>query len=431
MSQSLAVRSERELQKNWQNEVGKFLTKEVVKAYLCPEATDEEIFIFGKICTSQLLNPFTREAYLIKYKSDSPASIVVGKDAYFKRADTFPQYDGLKSGVITMLGSKREYREGAMVFAGETLVGAWAEVFRKDRKIPFRSEVSMAEYEGKKYNWKTRAFEVNSMWKSKPATMITKVAEVQALRKAFPQLAGMYIAEEMEIGEETLPTTPINLDEIKEPKRKIIDVGGEKNEPEKKQEPVKEEVQKAEPAEPEPVQEENKASEETEKATQEEPEQQTTEEQEKAEELQEDKKPPTDYRRKQIQHFIKALPVPEDEKEDFVKILQEKVDVPIEKTPDNYTQDEAVRMIEILKKQIAEGTDMPEENREEPTNPEPPTEEPQEKPATKKGKATTSGNKCTEEGCNKFVSKKVADYSKKKYGRIICYGCQEKTKEGE
>jgi len=403
MGKELAVRND-ELLQVFNNRVGKLLTMETVKKYLCPTASEEELFLFISLCKGNLLNPFQRDAYLVKYKADAPASMVVSKDAYFKRADSFPQYDGLKSGIIAMLGTKREYREGCMVFKGELLVGGWAEVYRKDRKIPFRAEVSMTEYEGKKWNWKTKSFEVNSMWKNKPATMITKVAEVQALRKAFPQLMGMYIAEEMEIGEETLPNAPINLEEIKNPKQTIIDVQPEETKKEETDDsgnPFKEE---------EKVQEEKTTN------------------------------APTDFRMKQINSLIASLPVEAEERDDFLKILQEKVGIPAEKEIKDLTQDEAVKLVDILKKQVSE---IGQAGQDEAPAKEPPTEEPPEgeepkpkakatakKPPAKK-KASGGGNVCSEEGCGKYVSKKVADYSKKNLGRIVCFDCQQKLKGGE
>jgi phage recombination protein Bet len=439
MSEKLAVREVDSL-KEWETNVGRLLTNDTIRQYLCPDATEEELFLFVQLCKNFHFNPFTRDAYLIKYKADSPASMVVGKDAYFKRADKFPQYDGLKSGIITVLGSKRNYQEGCMVFAGETLVGAWAEAYRKDRKIPFRTEVSMAEYEGKKYNWKTRQFEVNSMWKSKPATMITKVAEVQALRKAFPQLAGMYIAEEMEIGEETLPREPINLDTIKEPKRKVIDVGQECKPETFTESPgtftaTPKTFTENEPNAPEKVVSESE--------TVTEPEPEKPEVQEKSEQstagLQnepEDKPAgkPTDFRMKQITSLIASLPAESDEdRADFVKLLQIKVGIPEDKKMAELTQEEAVKMVDILKKQVSENEQdtPPEEPPDEPPA-EPPAEEPKpkSKPAAKKSTAKKSGggNVCSEDGCGKFVSKKVAEFSKKKYGRIVCFTCQDKLK---
>ncbi|WP_284142997.1 recombinase RecT [Caloranaerobacter azorensis] len=66
------------------------------------------------------------------------------------------------------------------------LLGAWAEVYRKDRKYPYIAKVSFDEYN-----------KGQSTWKSMPKTMIRKVAIVQALREAFPvDLGALYVEEE-------------------------------------------------------------------------------------------------------------------------------------------------------------------------------------------------------------------------------------------
>ena len=102
-----------------------------------------------------------------------------------------------------------EYREGMITVPGETIIGGWAEVFRKDRQHSTRVEVSFEEYAARKKDGT-----LNAQWSKKPATMIRKVALVQALREAFPtNLGGMYSAEE--VGKEEpedagLPQAPIS-----------------------------------------------------------------------------------------------------------------------------------------------------------------------------------------------------------------------------
>jgi hypothetical protein len=65
--------------------------------------------------------------------------------------------------------------------------GAWCEVYRSDWQHPAREEVSLAEYSTGK-----------AMWAKMPETMVKKVAEVAALRMAFPDdLGGVYAEEEM------------------------------------------------------------------------------------------------------------------------------------------------------------------------------------------------------------------------------------------
>ena len=168
------------------------LSLEIIKKFICPSATDQEAYTFLQLCKAQSLNPFLREAYLIKYGTEA-ASIVVGKETFTKRADRLPQYNGFKAGLILLSGGAVIYREGSFFTSAETLLGGWAEVYRSDRTIPYRNEVKLEEYQGK-----TKAGEITRMWREKPATMIRKVPLMQSLREAFPdEFGGMYGAEEI------------------------------------------------------------------------------------------------------------------------------------------------------------------------------------------------------------------------------------------
>lgn len=70
--------------------------------------------------------------------------------------------------------------------------GGWAKVFIKGRETPEYQSVSFDEYVGRKKDGT-----INSQWSKKPATMIRKVAVVQALREAFPdKFQGLYAQEE-------------------------------------------------------------------------------------------------------------------------------------------------------------------------------------------------------------------------------------------
>ena len=170
------------------------LTPAIVRDILAknPKVTKEEAYLFIKLCQHQKLNPFLREVYLIKY-GDSPASMVVGKEAFTKRAERHHQFDGFRAGIYTLdeKGQTQE-RDGSFYPDGETVVGGWAKVYRKDRSHPFVATVRLAEYEVHRSDGT-----LNKSWRERPATMVRKVPLVQALREAFPdQFAGMYIAEE-------------------------------------------------------------------------------------------------------------------------------------------------------------------------------------------------------------------------------------------
>lgn len=195
------------------------LTKAMVKNYLVSgdsaRVTDQELTMFMMMCKANKLNPWIREAYCIKY-GDNPATMVVGKEAFIKRAEASPEYDGMSSGIIVYdpEAGSLEYRQGILRVGNEQIIGGWAEVFRKDRQHSTRIEVSMEEYAGRKKDGS-----LNGQWSAKPGTMIRKVAQVQALREAFPTaVGGMYTAEEQGHEEEPVTMAPIDAEvtEVKE-----------------------------------------------------------------------------------------------------------------------------------------------------------------------------------------------------------------------
>lgn len=174
------------------------LTPSIVQQYIVgtnAKITLQEFKLFTELCKVRKLNPFLREAYLIKHKEGTPAQLVVGKDAILKRAVLNPNYDGMESGIIIKKDDgKVEERQGTFKLEDEQLVGGWARVYRKDWSHPTYSSVSFNEVAQK-----TGQGQLNSNWANKGATMVEKVAKVRALRETFVEdLSGMYEAEEVE-----------------------------------------------------------------------------------------------------------------------------------------------------------------------------------------------------------------------------------------
>lgn len=168
------------------------LSYSIVRKYLTKgnaDVTDQELVQFISVCKFNKLNPFLNEAYLIKFKSargDGNAQMIVSKEALFKRAEACEQYDGIEAGIIVLRGDDVVELEGCFRQAKDVLLGGWAKVYRKDRRVPTVSKVNLSEYD-----------KGNSIWNEKKATMISKIAKVQALREAFPsQLGAMYAKEE-------------------------------------------------------------------------------------------------------------------------------------------------------------------------------------------------------------------------------------------
>lgn len=157
------------------------------------EASDKDVFSFLAKCRARGLNPLAGDAYMTSYRNrdgSTSTSVIVSKDYFVRTATQQPGFDGMRAGVVVANRKTGEltYREGSIVGKNsECLVGGWAEVYDKGRRFASRAEVSLDEYD-----------QGRSLWKSKPATMIRKVALVQALREAYPgAFGGIYDRDEM------------------------------------------------------------------------------------------------------------------------------------------------------------------------------------------------------------------------------------------
>lgn len=183
-------------------ELAKILTPETIKKYICPNATEQEIYMFLQIAKMYQLNPFKREIYLVKY-GDNPAQNVVGYETYLKRAERTGEWSGMKvwtEGIIPQLTAK-------------------IEINKKGWDKPFYHEVDYSEYVQHKKDGSITRF-----WNEKPKTMLKKVVVSQAFRMAFPdEFGGMpYTMEEMPIEIEKLSTEEIKVEEHKEPMKEAV-----------------------------------------------------------------------------------------------------------------------------------------------------------------------------------------------------------------
>ncbi|WP_019291319.1 phage recombination protein Bet [Lactococcus petauri] len=177
------------------------------------QASDEELAMLLALCQNHNMNPFMKEVYFVKYGSQ-PAQIVVSRDFYRKRAMANPNFAGIEVGVIVQEedGTIKNL-DGAFKTKKQELVGAWARVHMKNFEIPIHVAVAYDEYVQLKEG------RPNKMWTAKPCTMLTKVAESQALRMAFPdEFSGTY-------GEEEYPEQkqPREVNGVKEPSREEIE----------------------------------------------------------------------------------------------------------------------------------------------------------------------------------------------------------------
>lgn len=151
--------------------------------------SERDAIKFMMLCQARGLNPFEGDAYLQGYdgREGPQFSLITAHQAFLKRAELHPEYDGMESGVVVLNGEGAEIeRQGDYFRDDEDLVGSWSRVHFKNRKVPMYKKLKFSTFK-KNYG----------VWESNPEGMIVKCAEADALRSSFPtKLGGLYLAEE-------------------------------------------------------------------------------------------------------------------------------------------------------------------------------------------------------------------------------------------
>lgn len=174
--------------------------------------SDQEVVMFINLCKFQKLNPFLNEAYLIKFGSQ-PAQIIVSKEAFMKRAENHPKYEGFEAGIIVERNGELVEIEGAVKLKSDDLIGGWCKVYRGDRKIPITSKISLEEFN-----------KGQATWKQMPLNMIRKSAIVNGLREAFPEsLGAMYTEDDADLHQPSAEQT-IHQEIKQNANQEIIDI---------------------------------------------------------------------------------------------------------------------------------------------------------------------------------------------------------------
>src|SRR6056297_919205 len=161
---------------------------ETIRRTVAEKATDDEFRMFMHLAKSYGLDPFNGEIFF--WKMNGKPTIMTSRDGYLKIADSHPAYDGLVSDVVRANDVFKRERDNINHEYGADrgdIIGAYALVYRKDRRYPVYVFAPFIEY-----NAGTR------VWASYPSAMILKVAESMALKRAFT-VSGLVSREEMDV----------------------------------------------------------------------------------------------------------------------------------------------------------------------------------------------------------------------------------------
>lgn len=143
--------------------------------------SERDAYKFIALCQAQRLNPFAGDAFLVGYdgKNGPVFSLITAHQAFLKRAETCPDFEGMESGIVLLQEDGTVIdRDADFHLPEEKVVGGWARVHRKGRKPTYR-RIRMSRFNKGRAQWEVDA-----------AGMICKCAEADALRSTFPSLMG-------------------------------------------------------------------------------------------------------------------------------------------------------------------------------------------------------------------------------------------------
>lgn len=169
----------------------------LIKKTIAKNATNDELSIFLHQAKKMGLDPLSKQIYFQKYRigstGESKMTIIVAIDGYRLIAARSGAYAGIDDALF-------EYNEDKLITKATVTVYKLVGGVR----CAFTASARWDEY--------CPQPPADKMWGKMPYTMLAKVAEALALRKAFPaELSGTYTNEEMnQAGAVTVQATIIN-----------------------------------------------------------------------------------------------------------------------------------------------------------------------------------------------------------------------------
>ena len=159
----------------------------LVKRTVAKDATNDELKMFLHLSGKYNLDPFAKEIWFLKMGGQP--TITTSRDGYLKIANEHPAFSGLVSDVVYEKDAFAKTPDGVNHTYGSgdrgAIIGAYALVYRSDRKFPAYVFAPMKDYQ-----------KPTGTWKTYPHAMILKVAEAMALKRAFA-LSGLVTVEEI------------------------------------------------------------------------------------------------------------------------------------------------------------------------------------------------------------------------------------------
>jgi phage recombination protein Bet len=175
---------------------------ELLKRTVCRGATPDEFELFLLICKRTRLDPFANQIYAVKRK--------VYDENTKKYEDKMTFQTGIDGARLTAQRTHEYQGQVGPEWCGKD--GVWKDVWLDDKNPPFAARVGVMRKGFSAPTWgvcrwkgyaqhfkKDGDWVLSSFWQRNPDGQLAKCAEMQALRKSFPQeLGDLFIEEEME-----------------------------------------------------------------------------------------------------------------------------------------------------------------------------------------------------------------------------------------
>jgi phage recombination protein Bet len=155
----------------------------LIKSQIAPKATADELKLFMYQAQRTGLDPLTRQIYCIHRNQRNQDG------SYSAKMTIQTSIDGFRV-IAERSGDYAGQSEPDFVYEGDKLKCCKIAVFRFRGDVRYQASVGVAYWAEYSQN--------SGLWTKMPHTMLSKVAEALALRKAYPQdLSGLYTSDEM------------------------------------------------------------------------------------------------------------------------------------------------------------------------------------------------------------------------------------------
>ena len=180
----------------------------LIKDMYAKKATDDELKVLMYMSNKYSLDILTKQIWCVKF-GEAAAQIYAGRDGFLEIGHRSGKFNGIETKTVKVneplsinyLAWENRVRV-EKTFKSDFQFVSTCTVFRKDMDHPISVEVYEEEYSTGQ-----------SLWQSKRRTMIGKVAESQALRKAF-SISGIYSQEEMNTNDVIVNENKPTVEEI-------------------------------------------------------------------------------------------------------------------------------------------------------------------------------------------------------------------------